>query len=202
MSKWWWKADFIESCNCAHGCPCNTTGIPTDGTCKAVGTYRIREGAYDGTRLDGLGFAWILSWPGPIHRGNGRCAIFIDERADEKQREALSEIVSGKAGPGGPFEIFAPTFSESPSVRFGRFRFEREGRRGLVELNEVARVQIGPVLSDMDQSEADAHLVLPSGFIFRDARIVNSDKCEVMLPDLQFQYVNSSAFFSEVEYNV
>ena len=55
---------------------------------------------------------------------------------------------------------------------------------------------------DMDQSEADAHLVLPSGFIFRDARIVNTDKCEVMLPDLQFQYTDSSAFFSEVEYNV
>jgi hypothetical protein len=202
MSKWWWKADFIESCNCAHGCPCNFTGIPTDGTCKAVGTYWVREGAYDGTRIDGLGVAWMLYWPNPIHLGNGRCTIFIDERANEKQREALSEIVSGKAGPGGPFEIFAPTFSEAPSVRFGRFRFEREGKRGLVELNEAARVQIGPVLTAMDQSEADAHLVLPSGFIFRDARIVNTDKCEVMLPDLQFQYTDSSAFFSEVEYNV
>jgi hypothetical protein len=202
MSKWWWKADFIESCNCAHGCPCNTTAIPTDGTCQAVGTYWIREGAYDGTRLDGLGFAWILRWPGPIHHGNGRAVIFIDERADEAQREALSEIVSGKAGPGGPFEIFAPTFSEPPSVRFGRLRFEREGRRGLVELDDVARVQIGPVLSDMDQSEADAHLVLPSGFIFRDARIVNTDKCEVKLGDFQFQHTDSSAFFSEVEYNV
>src|ERR1700687_5492401 len=136
MSKWWWKADFIESCNCAHGCPCNFTGIPTDGTCKAVGTYWVREGAYDGTRIDGLGVAWMLYWPNPIHLGNGRCTIFIDERANEKQREALSEIVSGKAGPGGPFEIFAPTFSEAPSVRFGRFRFEREGKRGLVELNE------------------------------------------------------------------
>lgn len=47
-----------------------------------------------------------------------------------------------------------------------RFRFEREGRRGLVELDDVARVQIGPVLSDMDQSEADAHLVLPIRFHF------------------------------------
>jgi hypothetical protein len=43
MSKWWWKADYIESCNCAHGCPCNFTAIPTDGTCQAVGAYRIRE---------------------------------------------------------------------------------------------------------------------------------------------------------------
>src|ERR1700751_6171461 len=92
--------------------------------------------------------------------------------------------------------------SEPASVRFGRFRFQREGRRGLVELDDVARVQLGPVLSDMDQSEADAHLVLPSGFIFRDARIVNTDQCEVTLPGLEFHHANSTAFFSEVEYNV
>jgi hypothetical protein len=128
--------------------------------------------------------------------------VFIDERADDAQRAELSEIGSGKAGLGGPFEIFATTISEPASVRFGRFRFEREGRHGLVELDDVARVQLGPVLSNMDQSEADAHLVLPSGFIFRDARIVNTDQCEVTLPGLQFHHANSNAFFSEVEYNV
>jgi hypothetical protein len=56
MSKWWWKADYIESCNCAHGCPCNFTAIPTDGTCQAVGAYRIHEGVYDNIRLDRCGF--------------------------------------------------------------------------------------------------------------------------------------------------
>ena len=203
MSKWWWKADYIETCNCAHGCSCNFTGIPTDGTCRAVAAWRIGEGAYDNVRLNGCGFGWIVSWPNPIHRGNGRCVIFIDERADAAQRAALSEIVSGKAGPGGPFEIFVPTYSEPPSVRFGRFRFEREGRRGIIELDDIARVQVGPMLHDLDQSEADAHLVLPSGFIFRDARIVNTDKCEVTLSGFQFpDYANSNAFFSEVEYNV
>jgi len=87
-------------------------------------------------------------------------------------------------------------------VRFGRFQFEREGKRGQVELDGVVRIQIGPALSDMDQSETDAHLVIPAGFIFQDGRIVNTDKCEVTLPDLQFQHAGSSAFFSEVEYDV
>ena len=36
----------------------------------------------------------------------------------------------------------------------------------------------------------------------KGGRIVNTDKCEVMLPDLQFQHADSSAFFSEVGYNV
>jgi hypothetical protein len=176
--------------------------IPTDGSCQTVNAWKIREGAFDGTRLDGLGIAIIVRWPNPIHRGNGRCVVFIDERADNAQRTSLSEIGTGKAGQGGPFEIFATTYSEPATVRFGNFRFEREGRRGTLELGEAARIQIGPVLSDMDQGEADARMVLPGGFIWRDGKIVNTHRCEVMFPELQFQHANSSAFFSDVEYNV
>jgi hypothetical protein len=63
MSKWWWKADYIETCNCTHGCSCNLTMLPTDGTCQGLNCYQIREGAYNGTRLDGLGIALINRWP-------------------------------------------------------------------------------------------------------------------------------------------
>jgi len=163
--------------------------IPTDGTCEAIDTWKIREGAFDSTRLDGLCIALILRWPNPIHRGNA-------------QRKSLSEIGTGKAGPGGPFEIFAATYAKPAAVRFGRIRYEREGRRGLVELDDVARVQVGPVLGDLDQSEADVRVVLAAGFIYRDGRLVNTDKCEVMFPDWQFQYANSNAVFAEIEYNV
>jgi hypothetical protein len=57
-------------------------------------------------------------------------------------------------------------------------------------------------VSDMDKGEADAHMLLPGGFIWRDGRILNTDQCEVTLPGLQFKHADSSAFFSEVEYNV
>jgi len=32
--------------------------------------------------------------------------------------------------------------------------------------------------------------------------MLNTDQCEVTLPGLQFKHADSSAFFSEVEYNV
>jgi hypothetical protein len=202
MSNWWWKADYIETCNCTHGCSCNLTMIPTDGTCQAIDAWKIREGAFDTTRLDGLGIALIVRWPNPIHRGNGRCVVFIDERADEAQRKSLSEIGIGKAGQGGPFEVFATTYAEPATVRFGHFRFERDGRRGTLELGDAARVRLGPIVNDMDKSETDAHMVLPQGFIWRDSRMLNTDQCEVTLPGLQFKHAGSSAFFSEVEYNL
>ena len=176
--------------------------IPTDGTCQGIEAWKIREGAFDTTRLDGLGIALIVRWPNPIHRGNGRCVVFIDERADEAQRKSLSEIGIGKAGQGGPFEVFATTYMEPAIVRFGRFRFERDGRRGTLELGDAARVRLGPIVNDMDKSETDAHMVLPLGLIFRDARMLNTDQCEVTLPGLQFKHAGSNAFFSEVEYNL
>ena len=72
MSKWWWKADYVETCNCAHACPCNLTMLPTHGACHGMNIYRIREGECDGVKLNGLHLVLAFSWPGPIHRGNGK----------------------------------------------------------------------------------------------------------------------------------
>ncbi len=202
MTKWWWKADYFEACNCAHGCSCNLTMLPTDGTCKAIDAWQIREGAADSVRLDGLGIALILHWPNPIHKGNGRAIVYVDERADLKQREALGTIGMGKAGPGGPFEVFAGTYAEPAQVVFGPFHYERSGRRSQVTLGKLAHADIGPILSDMDGSEADAHLVLPGGFIWKDGVLANTNSCEVDAHGLKFKFANTSGILSEVAYNV
>ena len=202
MSRWWWKADFNESCNCDHGCPCNWSAIPTHGKCEGVGSWFIREGRYDDIPLDGLAVSILVRFPGPIHKGNGRCIVYVDERANAEQREALVQITTGEAGPGGPFEIFASLYRESPRVLFGPYTFERSAKSGRVKLGELVNIAFGPILSDFDQSEAHCQLVLPNGFIFKEAWIVNTQKCEVRVPGDEYGYENSSAFFAEVEYNV
>jgi len=199
---WWWRADYIESCNCAHGCPCNTSMIPTHGGCQAATAWRIREGACGEVRLDGTTIGLLIHWPGPIHRGNGHAIVFIDENASPTQREALARIGAGKAGEGGPFAIFATTLAEPARVVYGPLRFELDGRRARLRFGELAEVQVGPILNDMDGSEADAHLVLPHGFIFRDAELLNSVRCQVHAAGLSFSHEGSHALFSDVAYNV
>jgi hypothetical protein len=200
-SKWWWRADYVETCNCAHGCPCNLTMIPTHGECHGVDAYHIREGDCDGVRLDGLSAAMVFAWPGPIHRGHGRGVVYIDDRASPAQHAALETILVGEAGPGGPFEIFRSTFDERPQVVFGPVAFSVEGRRATVGLGDLATVKVGPVLSDMDGSEANARLVMPEGFIFKDGAIVNVDDGRVHGAGLDFRLRNSSAFIADVTYN-
>ena len=52
------------------------------------------EGHFGDVRLDGLRWAAVAHWPGPLHEGNGTLQAIVDERADEKQREALLTIFS------------------------------------------------------------------------------------------------------------
>jgi hypothetical protein len=58
ISSWRIEADYIESCNCEFGCPCNFSGFPTGGRCEALVGYHIRSGNYGSLRLDGLDFVY------------------------------------------------------------------------------------------------------------------------------------------------
>jgi hypothetical protein len=201
MSKWWWRADYIETCSCAHGCPCNLTMIPTHDGCRGLEAFGIREGECDGVRLDGINVAYAFSWPGPIHRGKGRAFVYIDERASPAQRAALEKIGTGEAGAGGPFEIFRSTLDERPAVVVGPLKLSVNGRHASIDIGAHGGVKVGPIISDMDGSEANARLVMPEGFIFKDGAIVNAADGHVQGPGLDFSYGMSSAFIAEVTYN-
>jgi hypothetical protein len=92
------------------------------------GNYGSSE---DNVRLDGLNMALIASWPGPIHEGHGKESYYIDNRADEKQFEALSNIITGKAG-GGPFAIYASTIEEFQESKRASVKFQTKDIRSRV----------------------------------------------------------------------
>ena len=202
MANWWWKANYFESCNCAHGCPCNVTAIPTDGTCKGINVWEIREGRYGDVQLGELSLAQFVAWPNPIHEGNGQAIIYIDERANAAQREALTQIATGKAGAGGPFEIFASTYSQPPEVFFGPVQLKQNGKVVTMDFGDMAHSEIEPTHSAMDNSVTDVRMVIPNGFIWQSAEIANTKVTEVNTQSLRFRMENSNAFLSEVEYNL
>lgn len=202
MASWWLRAKYIECCNCDHGCPCNLTQVPTYGGCNAVVGYHITEGECDGVDLSGLTLGYVASWPGAIHEGDGHAAIVVDERADEAQRRALEAIGSGRAGPGGPFEIFAATMAEPPEVIVAPIEFELEGKSGRLRFGDVAESSVGPIRGAMEGAEANARMLLPEGFVWQDALLVNTESGSAKTSRIDFTIGGSNAFFSEVAYNV
>src|SRR5262245_57660485 len=155
MAQWWWKADYFETCNCDYGCPCNLTMLPTDGTCQAINAWRIREGAAGTVRLDGLCLGLFSRWPNPIHKGNGTGVLFVDERGNTAQREALAKIGTWLSGAGGPFEIFNSTYTQRASVMYGPISVEGSGQSSRLTFGAVAHVDFGPIRSDMDGKAAN-----------------------------------------------
>jgi hypothetical protein len=134
--KWKVHAYFLDACNCDWGCPCQFNAKPTHSNCEGVAGYHIVTGNY-GTniKLDGLNMALIASWPGPIHEGHGRASFFIDNRAKENQYEALSNIITGRAG-GGPFEVYASTIEILEEPKRASIKFQTKNLNSRVSVFE------------------------------------------------------------------
>jgi len=86
--------------------------------------WHIREGHYGDVRLGGLSLIGLGTFEGNIWAGeaNGPFGLFIDERADERQREALEMIFGGQAGgwPAG----FAELIGEMLGIEYVPIEFE------------------------------------------------------------------------------
>ncbi|WP_018235312.1 DUF1326 domain-containing protein [Ensifer sp. BR816] len=166
--------EFIH-CNCAYGCPCQFNALPTHGHCNAVGVIDIDEGHHGDTRLDGLKCGMIVAWPGAIHEGRGEVVYIVDERASDKQREALLRIMRGEdTEPGATFfQVFATTFETFHDPVFAPIDFEVdiEGRTARVNVPGWIAARGEPILNPVTGDKHRARLNLPNGFEY--------DTCEM-----------------------
>jgi len=133
--KWSFEADYLQACNCDYGCPCEFEARPTQGFCDGMGAWRINRGRYGKLSLDGLALGFVAHWPGALHEGNGTLALFIEQKANPKQREALMKIATGQEG-GMPFEIIAKTISKLLDTQYVTFDFKIKDKNSSVRLGD------------------------------------------------------------------
>jgi len=110
MATWNVKGTYIEACNCEAVCPCIFFSPPTDGSCTVVLGWHIDEGLFDG-----MNAALLAHSPGHMKDGDWKVALYVDERADEAQNQALMGIFSGQAG--GHLANLGPLISEVLGAR-------------------------------------------------------------------------------------
>ena len=175
QTKWRIAGEEATSCNCDWGCPCQFNALPTHGRCEALAGWQIREGYFGTTRLDGVRFARIFWWPGPVHEGNGTRQLIIDEQATDEQREALISIESGNQG-GAYNEIFATVCPNTvePLVAPITFKSDREKRQARVYIPEICELEAEPIKNPVTGEEHRARIVLPNGFEYKEAEVANT----------------------------
>jgi hypothetical protein len=119
---WRVSGDWFDVCKCAIPCPCTFAQPPTDGDCEGILAWNIRAGHFGDVRLDGLNIVALATFEGNIWAGaKADMAMFVDERADERQREALQAIWSGQAG-GWPGD-FSAMIGNVRGIEFARIDF-------------------------------------------------------------------------------
>jgi hypothetical protein len=114
--------------------------MPTEGACEVAFAFHIDSGNYGATRLDDLNAAMIARTPGPMAQGNWTVALYVDERGDTSQREALQAIFSGAAG--GMMANFTPLISNFLGVKVVPIAFQKNGRRRGVEIPNLMQVAV------------------------------------------------------------
>ena len=123
VPEWHIVGDWFDVCRCDIPCPCEFAQAPSDNWCQGVLAWHIREGLYGNIRLDNLSLIGVGEFEGNLWAGaKAVFGLFIDERADEWQREALQMIFGGQAG-GWPAD-FAETIGAMRGIEFVPIEFE------------------------------------------------------------------------------
>lgn len=124
VPEWRLVGDWFDICSCDIPCPCEFAQAPTNNACEGMLAWHIREGHYGDVRLDGLNLLALSAFEGNVWAGEAkvRLGLFIDERADDRQREALQVVFAGRAG-GWPAS-FAALVGEFRGVEFVPIAFE------------------------------------------------------------------------------
>lgn len=194
---WSIKGAHFVNCNCDYGCPCQFVALPTHGTCEAIAAWRIDEGYFGNTRLDGLYAINTYSWPGAIHQGNGTMQSIIDERADEAQRQALEAILQGEGAEPGAImlQIYRAMCTSIHEPLFAPIELDIDAARRTARLNVpgLIETEVEPLRNPVTGAEHQARVNLPSGKEFKQAEVASgTTKATGAVP---LEFANSHAHF-------
>lgn len=176
-TPWHIKGPQFVTCNCDYGCPCQFNALPTHGHCNAFSAGEIESGKHGDVALDGLRWACVLKWPGPIHEGNGEAQMIVDSRASEAQREALLQILAGEdTEPGAThFNVFASTMATVHPPAFADIEFDCDvdKRTARVKIDGYIDARGEPIRNPVTGAEHRAQIAMPEGFEYTVAEIAS-----------------------------
>lgn len=197
--KWSWEADYLQVCSCDYGCPCEFEAPPTQGFCEGAGVWHINKGKFGETKLDGLNVGFVVRFPEAMHKGNGTFGLFIDEKADDRQREAIVAIGSGAAG-GLPFEIFPDIVSNMLEPQFVPITVNLDGKNSSAKVGGAIDFAMEPVKNPVTGEPEQIAIEHGTGFIFKRADVVSTKTQRVATTSLSFEWPNKAGFVAKVKY--
>ena len=100
---WRISGSYLEACNCEAICPCRKIGgrpggRSTYGVCLGSLSWQIEQGEAGAVDLAGMRAVLATRYDDDERGSPWSFVLYVDERADERQREALEAIFLGRLG--------------------------------------------------------------------------------------------------------
>ena len=134
-----------------------------------------------------------------MHKGNGTCVIFHDEKASPKQREALQNIATAHDG-GLPFEVLKAIITKWLPPQYVSFQFNLNGKNSSVKVGNALTMSMEPVKNPVSGEPESVRVIHETGFIFKDAEVVSARECQSTLADFSFSWPDKAGFVSQIKY--
>ena len=135
---------LLEVCNCRVLCPCWIGEDPDNGTCDTIVGWHFDKGTVNGVDVSGCTVVALAHVPGNILKGNWRAAVYLDDKADAKQKDALLQVYTGKLG--GPVADLVSLIGEVVSVERAPIVFDVHGGSGTIKIGDVAYAELDPYM--------------------------------------------------------
>lgn len=197
--NWRMKGKWIKNCSCNPGCPCDFWAEPTHHVCEGMLGMIVEDGHFGDTSLNGVKFVVTYKWPGPLHEGNGTVQPFFDEKMTSAQRDAVAQILLGKAG-NMWFEVVASLVTAVLEPKIVPIHFEHDMK------NVKAKIVIPGILETFTEpikniKTGDFHRIsvqLPNGMEYKTAEtgtaVVNK-----AVGNIKYNWPNSHSSLAHVE---
>ncbi len=201
LRPWDLAGSYLESCNCEAICPCRRIGgrqggRSTYGICLGTLSWAIESGRAGEADLSGLNVVLAQVYDDDEPGSPWRFFLYLDERADRRQREALEEIYLGRLG-GTPQKQFPWAFksSELLGVRAVPIEIDHTPGRGWFRAGEEVTVRIRGPVPDQEPTTC----IIPGHH--QPGREVYTETLAVAAPPLEFEFTGNCAYESSFAYS-
>lgn len=140
MTPWNLTGTYFETCNCDVGCPCAFGSAPTEGFCSAIVAWHISAGKFGETGLDGLNVALLVDAKGHMLEEKWKAAVYVDQMANEAQKNALVAIFTGKAG--GHPAVLASFIGEMLGTKSVPIHYEVSGKKTTLRIPGITDTEL------------------------------------------------------------
>jgi hypothetical protein len=156
LLPWEITGNYLEACNCEAICPCRriggrTGGRSTYGVCMGALSWAVTAGRAGDLDLSGLGAVLALRYDDDEPGSPWTFFLYVDDRGDARQREALALIFTGRLG-GTPHKQFPWVWKASHMVgwRPVPIEIEHTPRRGRFRAGEHVTMRVREPVADQE----------------------------------------------------